>query len=403
MKNTISCGIDIGTTTLSAVVLNISKGEQLKAFTLEHKSALESELTFEKIQDADKILSLVKELVKDIFENYPDIDSIGFTGQMHGIVYIDEKGRACSPLYTWQDTRGEYVCDEIGGITGYNISSGYGVATHYYNLKNNLVPQNAVTFCSIMDYVAMQFSGRTKPLCHPSVAASFGIYDIEKGGFDFEALLKLGIKSEFLPEIISEESFIGEYNKAKLTSAIGDNQASVFGSVKDEECSALVNYGTGSQVSVITDNISVTSPLELRPYIAGKKLVCGCALCGGYAYQVLEGFFSSYARALGNNGTQYPVMDELAKAAYHNKNKEQLKVAPLFKGTRENPKIRGSVNGLSHDNFNAGNLILATIEGMASELYDMYRISGISDRNILVASGNGVRKNKVLQSVLEEK
>ena len=31
------------------------------------------------------------------------ITSIGITGQMHGILYVDESGRGLSPLYTWQD------------------------------------------------------------------------------------------------------------------------------------------------------------------------------------------------------------------------------------------------------------------------------------------------------------
>ena len=35
-----------------------------------------------------------------------DIAVIGITGQMHGIVYTDCNGMAISPLYTWQDGRG---------------------------------------------------------------------------------------------------------------------------------------------------------------------------------------------------------------------------------------------------------------------------------------------------------
>jgi len=409
MNSFITCGIDIGTTTLSAVVLDITNGKQIEAFTREHRAALISDKSFERIQDADRILSLAIQLLDSILDKYPEISSIGFTGQMHGILYTDKEGRACSPLYTWQDGRGNEMmgavsyAEYITSVSGRAAASGYGLVTHYYNSVNSLVPDTAVSICSIMDYLVMSLSGRNKPICHPSVAASFGLYDIDKKDFDRSAVLKLGIDIGILPGIMTEDKPMGKYRGIDICPALGDNQASVFGSVADEDASVLVHYGTGSQVSVITDGVEADPPLEVRPYIGEKNLICGCALCGGYAYEVLEGFFASYARALGNNGNQYAVMDSLAECAYYNKNKGKLKVAPLFKGTRENPEIRGSVSGLSVDNFDAGNLILATVEGMADELYYMYSASDVSDRTILVASGNGVRKNKVLQSLLRDR
>ena len=45
-------------------------------------------------------------LLDQLLERYPQTASIGLTGQMHGIVYLDREGRCISPLYTWQDGRG---------------------------------------------------------------------------------------------------------------------------------------------------------------------------------------------------------------------------------------------------------------------------------------------------------
>lgn len=403
MKSFISCGIDIGTTTLSAVVLDITQGKQIEAFTREHNAYILSDKSYERIQDADKILSLAAELLDSILVRYPDICAIGVTGQMHGILYTDANGNACSPLYTWQDARGEYVLDEIKSVTSLTCASGYGLSTHLYNLKNHLIPDTASCFCSIMDYLVMKLTGNCVPICHSSVAASFGIYDIEKNDFARDALINLGISTDILPCVAADEKPIGEYKGIPVTVALGDNQASVFGSVRDEDDSVLVNYGTGSQVSVITDKPVADASLEVRPYIGTKNIICGCALCGGYAYQVLEGFFEGYSRALGIEGNQYALMDKLAEKAYYSDNKEGLTVTPFFKGTRQDPSVRGRIEGLSTDNFNAGNLILATVEGMADELYTMYKNSAITDKSILVASGNGVRKNKVLQCVLADR
>ena len=46
------------------------------------------------------------------FARYPDIERIGVTGQMHGILYLDGEGNAVSPLYTWQDARGDAPCEK---------------------------------------------------------------------------------------------------------------------------------------------------------------------------------------------------------------------------------------------------------------------------------------------------
>lgn len=403
MKHIITCGIDIGTTTLSAVVLDITQGKQIEAFTRVHGADIVTDKGHERMQDAERIISLSTELLDDLLGKYPDITAIGVTGQMHGIVYTDKEGRACSYLYTWQDSRGRYVLDEIREVTNLTCAAGYGISTHLYNLKNAQVPEEAVHFCSIMDYLVMKLTSNVRPVCHPSVAASFGIYDIEKNDFDRDALMKLGISPDILPCIAADEKKIGEYKGVTVTAALGDNQASVFGSVADEAGSVLVNYGTGSQVSVITDRMSADKPLEVRPYIGGKNIICGCALCGGYAYEVLEGFFRSYTRELGIDESQYAVMDALAEKAYNNKNRNRITVSPLFKGTRQDPSVRGSAIGLSANNFEAGSFILATVEGMADELYIMYRGARIIDKSVLVASGNGVRKNKVLQSVLRDK
>lgn len=399
MENFICASIDIGTTTVSAVVLDILNERQLECFNMDNSSDLETEHSYERMQDPKKILQIVKALLKKIYDKYPRVISLGFTGQMHGILYVDKEGNAVSPLYTWQDQRGEEFVNEMKVATGYALSAGYGLVTHYYNMKKGLVPENAHTFCSIMDYAVMQISGLTEPKVHPSVAASFGLFDIKANAFDKTALSTLGIDIA-LPEIVGD-TVIARYGKTQISPAIGDNQASVFGSVKDEDNSVLVNYGTGSQVSVITDMTTAHAPLEVRPYIGGRNIVCGCGLCGGYSYALLEQFFSGYAKALGIEDNQYKTMDTLAEKAY-DEGKEPLSVSTLFKGTRADADIRGSVMNIGTDNFTPEQLILGVDYGMAKELYDMYRYSGAGDKTTLVASGNGVQKNKVLQRYLAD-
>ena len=85
-------GIDIGTTTISAAVLE--DGQFLASETRANGAFIPSALTYAREQDVEKITQTALSVVQMLFERYPDIHSIGVTGQMHGILYVDADGNA---------------------------------------------------------------------------------------------------------------------------------------------------------------------------------------------------------------------------------------------------------------------------------------------------------------------
>ena len=87
-------GIDIGTTTVSVVMTDTETGKLLAKETVEHNSFLRSSKPEQKLQDPERIYEIVRELlIKQQKENgLPD--GIGFTGQMHGMLYVDASGKA---------------------------------------------------------------------------------------------------------------------------------------------------------------------------------------------------------------------------------------------------------------------------------------------------------------------
>ena len=96
-------GIDIGTTSICGISADCQSGEILKSVTLPNDSFIETDKSFERIQDSEKILKKVFSLVEELTDE--DTVSIGFSNQMHGILYADKRGNALSPLYIWQDAR----------------------------------------------------------------------------------------------------------------------------------------------------------------------------------------------------------------------------------------------------------------------------------------------------------
>ncbi len=403
----LSVGIDIGTTTVSAVVYDIDQGEQLEAYSLPHSSYIYSDVRSE--QSVLAIIEKSEKLLYHIIDSYEGIVSIGLTGQMHGIVYINSEGEAISNLINWQDKRadqildcGKSTCQIIEEITGEKISTGYGIATHYYNMRTQNVPSEAVGFCSIMDLFGMRICKTKKAITHASVASSFGLFDVKKGIFMKDKLSLLGVDESFLPSVTSESVSVGKCREIPVYVAIGDNQASFLGSAGENEESVLVNIGTGSQVSAISDYCEPTAELEIRPFVGGKYLLCGSALCGGYAYSMLESFFRSYMiSADAQEESQYKTMNKLASEAYENGN-VGLCVDTSFFGKRSNPNIRGSITSIDAQAFTPSALILGVLNGMCNELYELYDAFP-QKRARIVASGGAVRKNEVLKKLIEDK
>lgn len=401
-------GIDIGTTTISAVVLDVANSKTAGVYTLDNASDLPSGFVWEKIQDAERITGRIQELLDSLLRRYAGVRAIGITGQMHGILYTDAAGNAVSPLYTWQDGRAGLgspsPCQILEERTGYRLAPGYGLATHFANQQTGNVPENAVKLCTIMDYIVMKLTGRTCPLTHSSNAASLGFYNTQTNSFDREAILRAGIVPSVLPDVTAEDTIAGTWNEIPVTVAIGDNQASFLGSVQNPEREALANFGTGSQISVMnrdTAGFHADASMEIRPFTANSWLISGSALCGGRAYALLERFFRQYVTACGmTSGEQYEVMNALAQKGIENGN--YLHVHTTFCGTRNDPSLRGSIGGISEDLLTPEALIAGTLWGMASELHGMFRKMPHGPVKTLVISGNAVRKNPALRQMLKE-
>ena len=406
-----SIGIDIGTTTISGVVYDSERDEIVESSTVANDYFIHRENDWERIQDAGGIVKKASRVLDSLLDAHGPVSSIGLTGQMHGIVYTDKDGKAVSPLFTWQDGRGNLKAGGNESLAVFlrekyrkNVSSGYGLVTHLWNVKNGVVPENAAAIATIGDYLGMYLTGRKAPLMHISNAASLGFFDAGRKCFDEGILTEQGADIGILPEITGDFSELGKYRGIPVIAAIGDNQASFLGSAGLKEGSVLLNMGTGGQISLLSDRIFESGGIESRPITGDKYLLVGASLCGGRAFAIVERFFREFVKAAGGNDEpQFKTLSALAEKGAEGD--RSLKISTLFMGSREEPSLRGSVENISEDNFTPEAFAYGVFEGMARELYDMYSIikkgTGIrADR--LIASGNALRMNPALQNIFSE-
>lgn len=411
-RNTQAIGLDIGTTTISGVVYDLDNQCVVASKTISNESFMSTENSWERIQNPDWIIEKAKGLLDELLERCPQVTSIGLTGQMHGILYLDRMGNCISPLYIWQDGRGDLNAGEetyaqrAARITGRHAATGYGLITHFYNLEHGLVPEDAKHICTIGDYLGMVLTGREEPRMHSSNAASLGFFEADKGKFAVQSLQRLGIDADILPPVTENFEKIGSYRGIPVTVAIGDNQASFIGTagLHVETGTVLVNMGTGGQISVLSDVCFEGEGIEARPLMKGNYLLVGASLCGGRAYAILEKFFRTFAGYLNENaGLQYEVMEKMAQKAM--KENLEMQVNTTFQGTRQNPQQRGSILEISENNFTPEGLTVGVLKGMAQELFHLFLNiqagTGIQVRK-LIASGNGLRQNPVLQEIFSE-
>jgi len=392
--NMFALGMDIGTTNLSSVLMDISSGKVLDEYTIKNDAAI-VEGGLERLQDVERIFELVEHMRTRLSNS--EINCIGLTGQMHGMLYTDCQGKAVSPLYTWQDRRGDYMRDDGQTYTQYlsskvkkKLATGYGAVTHYYNIENGLVPQEAKWVTTIQDYIGMKLTKQKLPQMHISNSESFGAPEWEVLSPMIRTTEKsvcIGTTSDDIPVAI----------------AIGDNQASFIGSVNNSANSLLINMGTGGQISILANGTTIECPdIDKRYYIDGDSLLVGCSLCGGHAYSLLETFYREIIALAGVKcDSLYEKMNALAEQVLS----DELIINTQFRGSRRDPEMRGTISNISDRNLTPAHLVQAVLKSMVNELLELYytMCESIEKKpTILVGAGNGIRKNPALQKMFED-
>ncbi|MHC4694812.1 MAG: sedoheptulokinase [Planctomycetota bacterium] len=428
MSDKIVISLDIGTSNLCALALSCDSLGPVAICSKKNDTEIANLATGYHEQDPLRIRDLCLELIqkllseKDIEENA--VVSIGITGQMHGVLLVNPDLQPQSNLITWRDQRTladnkPGSINESGGLldktvherTGCRLHAGYGGATLQWLQKHGQLSEGAVAL-TIADYVAACLTG----VCatEQTHAASWGIFNLQKGRWDSEAIDKLGIPEKVLPAVNSTAKPLGTIQPAiaqqlglgpdvQVCRPVGDNQASIIGAAGFADDVLVLNLGTGGQISIPQKEYKFVETFETRPMPFGGFILVGASLCGGWSYTCLQKFIQATVREFaGTELSDEEVYNRMnAIAAETAKGASGISVDTRFSGTRLEPNIRGSISGIGVDNFTIANLIRGFVEGMVVELADMASTASIKDFTRIIASGNAVRNNPVVSEVIE--
>lgn len=430
-------GLDVGTTKVAAVVLDATSGEQI-AVASAAQPAPHASAPGRSESDPLGLLAAALAAGRDAVATCgraSEIGAIGVTGQQHGGLIVStapgDELRPLTPLIGWQDKR----CDEPAGGhrssvewmraltaevategTGCPLASGFLGPTLFWLARHDALPAGPCRATFVPDYLVAHLCAQL-PVTDPTNAGGAGLYDARAGAWHAEMIAALGLPPDLLPPVRPTGTIVGALADGAaralglpaglpVMNAMGDNQASFFGSVGVATDALLVNVGTGGQVSAIVPRFVRGELLETRPYLADAFLLVGGGIVGGRSYALLRDFVGQIGREVFGVVPQDDLYERLnALAAAVPAGSDGLRCDPRFGSNRYNPDQRGSFAGLDPRNFTPGHFARALLEGVAATFFDLYgtmQVSGVAPRTRLIGSGNGIRNNPLLVELLRE-
>jgi sugar (pentulose or hexulose) kinase len=423
----LALALDLGTTSIAAVAVDAA-GRLAAHAQLPNDAAVAGLPPAHAEQNPLRIREIACEVLRQLAAELPEKPQcLGLTGQMHGGLVIDANRRPKTTLITWQDRRANlpeakgpatYLdallarCTEAALYsTGCRPAAGFFPVTLYVLARQeaDFGAESHRASC-IADWIAAELTGG--PLCiDPGDAASWGVYDLERGDWNESLLAACGLTRGMMPDVRESGSPLGGLSRemAKATglpaglpvcNALGDNQAAVLGSVPAGSPAIQINVGTGGQINWPIDRFSRLDGMETRYLPRGRLMLVGPGLSGGDAYAWVNRTANKWLAAFGIDRSTdeiYARMNDLVGEL--REPDDGLVCEPLFRGTRWKPSARGEFRGVTFDNFSLGHVARAVLRGIAEGMYSFYDRAGSSrpehlDR--IIGSGNGLRKNPLL-------
>lgn len=110
-------GIDIGTTSVKMLAID-EKGSVVKSAVKEYPIYFPKPLWSEQNPEDwyIKTINGLGELLEGLDKS--EVEAISFSGQMHGLVILDEEDKVIRPAILWNDQRTEKECRYLNDIIG---------------------------------------------------------------------------------------------------------------------------------------------------------------------------------------------------------------------------------------------------------------------------------------------
>lgn len=410
-------GIDIGTSGTKTVLFD-EKGKVIASKTIEYPM-YQPQNGYADQDPADwynAAVNTIRSVIKADKVSANDIVGIGFSGQMHGLVMLDENNEVIRKSIIWCDQRTadevEKMNQKIGrerliaitanpALTGWTAAKILWVKNHepenYARCRHILLPKDYIRFMLTGEYAT-----------EVSDASGMQLLDVPNRCWSEEICDKLGIDMSMLAKIYESCEITGTVTEkaAALTGlkagtpvvgGAGDNAAAAVGTGVVTDGKAFTTIGTSGVVFAHTSKVSIDPKGRVHTCCAAVPNswhVMGVTQGAGLS---LKWFRDNFCNAEKETAKQigvdeYYLMDKEAETVPIGANR--LLYLPYLMGERTphlDPNARGMFFGLSAMHTKK-DMLRAVMEGVAYSLRDcveIFREMNISVSDMMACGGGG--------------
>jgi xylulokinase len=417
-------GIDVGTGGSRALLVD-ERGAVRAGYTAVHEEMhMERPLWAEQRPENwwDAVVEAVRGVLAKAGVSGADIKGIGLSGQMHGLVILDESDNVIRPSLIWCDQRSQqqvdYVNSTVGRdkvleytanpvLTGFTLPKLLWVRDHepanFARVKKMLLPK---------DYVRFKLTGEFAS--EVSDASGTSVFDVVKRRWSWEMMDALGLDRSILPKCYESSEVTGQITAeaAALTGLKagtpvvgggGDQASSAVGNGIVEEGIVSCTLGTSGVVFAHMEKVAYDPAGRVHTFchaVRDKWHVMGVTQGAGLS---LQWFRNQLAP-----GTDYDTLT--AEASQSPTGAQGLYWLPYLMGERTphlDATIRGGWIGLTAKHKRA-DLIRAVIEGVSysqRDCLDIIEGLGVAVKSVR-ASGGGAQSafwRRLLAGILNKR
>lgn len=353
--------------------------------------------------DTEEKVKIIYDYLLNVSSLKNEID-VAISTEMHGFILINEEGDKLCDYISWTHECTRDILDEIKNRvsienirkSGMPLKAGIP-STSLYELKKD-TKIDAGILLTLGDYYIYRITG-IFPSMHPTNAAATGLFDLELNEWNLDYISELGYKHFTFPKVEEHIIFEKTINGVlfKFHEAIGDQQAALLGSEIDKD-KMSINMGTGSQISVISDSLLLSSEFQTRPFFNDTYLLTIPNIPCGRALSVYMRFFKEIiSKYIGGKVDEDKVWEMIMADMHDNNYKEALDIDMSFFDNAITHKSQGSISNINESNLNIDNLSVSIMNQMSNNYSIAYRRLPLSnDYKKLVFSGGVARKNPCL-------
>ena len=406
------CGIDLGTQSCKLIVYDYAKKKIVADSQAPLDIIAKNDGTRE--QKAEWYAAALKDCFDKIDKSTKNtIAAIGVSGQQHGFVPLDDKGKPVYNVKLWCDTSTAAECDELTKMAGgekkliakaglpmrpgYTAPKVMWLKNHmpkaFEKLRHVILPHNYINFLLTGQHTAEYGD-----------ASGTALFDVRKRKWS-QAVCKFISEDleKYLPPLIAPSEAAGKVSAeaaslygipegALVSSGGGDNMMSAIGTGAVRDGFLTMSLGTSGTLFGFskTPVIDPTGNLAAFCSSTGGWLPLLCTMNCTVASEEFRSLFGLDLDAFNTEAAKAPI------------GADGIVVLPFFNGERT-PNLPGgkaSVNGITAANFKKENLIRAALEsaifGMRIGL-ESFNSLGFAAKEIRLTGGGS--KSRLWQNI----